>query len=135
MWTIDHNFAQPYSNSCHSIRYRRLNFMDSTPSLTSLELWAASKFIARECATINKDYFICKKKDPDNLFSCLDQEYLVTTCAEETVAKLKSKHTKQFDDYVKCLNYNDYNYDKCRKLEDALRKCWNNDGVGANSSS
>lgn len=50
------------------------------------------------------------------------------------MSKLKTKHTKQFDDYVKCLNYNDYNYDKCRKLENALRKCWN-DGLAANSSS
>lgn len=57
--------------------------MDPNPTVSSVELWAASKFIARECATVNKDYLLCKKNDPNNLFSCVNQEDIVTVCAEE----------------------------------------------------
>jgi hypothetical protein len=31
-------------------------------SIESIELWAAAKIIGRECASINKAYFMCKKE-------------------------------------------------------------------------
>ena len=30
-------------------------------SIDSIELWAAAKIIGRECATVNKTFFVCKK--------------------------------------------------------------------------
>ena len=49
--------------------------------VTSLELWASSKIIGRECATINKDFFVCKKFNGANPAECEKQADLATSCA------------------------------------------------------
>ncbi|RYH24038.1 hypothetical protein EON65_17130 [archaeon] len=46
----------------------------------SIELWAAAKFVGRECATVNRNYLVCKKANSDP-FACVDQEKLATSCA------------------------------------------------------
>ena len=42
----------------------------STP--TSLELWTISKILGRECATVNKDFFICKRDLGDKPSACAE---------------------------------------------------------------
>ena len=48
---------------------------------TSIELWAASKIIGRECSTINKDFFLCKKNKGDDPLACEPQSVLASLCA------------------------------------------------------
>ena len=48
---------------------------------TSLELWASSKIIGRECALVNKDFFICKKSQGPEPQKCDAQSASVTNCA------------------------------------------------------
>jgi len=31
------------------------------PKIESVEVWTAAKIIGRECATVSKEYFMCKK--------------------------------------------------------------------------
>lgn len=49
--------------------------------ITSLQLWAASKVIGRECSTINKEFWICKKNKGENPIACEEQGKLATSCA------------------------------------------------------
>eukprot|EP01039_Chlorochromonas_danica_P003608 gene3609-3951_t len=100
---------------------------DSVFNIDSVDLWAAAKFIGRECATINKDFVLCKKEHDQNPLPCLAQGDLVASCAGEVVNVLKTKYSQPFETFGKCLNYNDYRFDDCRKEEDALRKAWNAD--------
>lgn len=53
----------------------------STP--TSLELWTASKVIGRECASVNKDFFLCKRERGDKPSECAAQAELVTACTHQ----------------------------------------------------
>lgn len=50
----------------------------STP--TSLELWTVSKILGRECATVNKDFFVCKRDMGDKPSHCAAQADLVMNC-------------------------------------------------------
>jgi hypothetical protein len=50
-------------------------------SISSVDLWAASKFIGRECATMNKNYILCKQTAQNNPMTCAEQGDLATTCA------------------------------------------------------
>ncbi|RYH24039.1 hypothetical protein EON65_17135 [archaeon] len=47
------------------------------------------------------------------------------------VADLKTRFPDQFTAYTNCLDYNDYQYSKCRLLEQALKDCWSK-GQGEN---
>lgn len=58
--------------------YKHINMSSAPP--TSLELWAAAKIIGRECATINKDYLLCKRED-ENPKTCEKHADKVTDCA------------------------------------------------------
>ena len=51
-----------------------------TTSIESFNLWAASKVIARECATINKNYLICKRDKGANPKDCKEFADKVITC-------------------------------------------------------
>jgi hypothetical protein len=47
---------------------------------TSMELWAAGKFIGRECATVNKEFTICKMEKGDHPGLCINHADLVNKC-------------------------------------------------------
>ena len=55
----------------------------SSSVATSMELWAASKVIGRECATINKDFYVCKKNNGPEPVKCEAQANLATSCASK----------------------------------------------------
>jgi hypothetical protein len=40
----------------------------------SVELWAASKIVGRECSQVNLDYFKCKESKVGNLQRCHTKE-------------------------------------------------------------
>jgi hypothetical protein len=46
----------------------------------SIELWAASKFIGRECATVNKEYLLCKKHEGESVTACLNRSEAAIAC-------------------------------------------------------
>jgi hypothetical protein len=54
-----------------------------TSPIDSLDLWAASNFIGRECATINKDYVLCKSEKGGDPKACLEEGNLANSCASE----------------------------------------------------
>ena len=41
--------------------------LDTSPSIGSLDLFTSAKVIGRECATINKDFLLCKKELGNNI--------------------------------------------------------------------
>ena len=51
--------------------------------IDSIELWAAGKIVARECATINKDYMICKKEEGSGVDVCAVQAAATLVCTTE----------------------------------------------------
>ena len=51
------------------------------PTLTSLELWANSKIIGRECASINKVYLLCKQEKGENPAVCAIEAKDVLNCS------------------------------------------------------
>jgi hypothetical protein len=54
----------------------------SSVSVGSIELWAAAKIIGRECATVNKEFLLCKKYDGFNRpLACLSKGEAATACA------------------------------------------------------
>lgn len=42
-----------------------------------------------------------------------------------SVSQLKSRFPTEFDNFAKCLDYNDYRFEDCRSSEQALKDCWN----------
>eukprot|EP01036_Dinobryon_divergens_P028505 gene28506-37458_t len=99
----------------------------TTADIGSLDLWTSAKVIGRECASVNKDFLLCKKELGDDPFKCMAKGDLVTSCNTAIVNQLKSKYTVEFDSFKKCLDYNDYRYANCRVQEKALYDCWNKD--------
>eukprot|EP00600_Ochromonadales_sp_CCMP1393_P006230 CAMPEP_0174960222 /NCGR_PEP_ID=MMETSP0004_2-20121128/3593_1 /TAXON_ID=420556 /ORGANISM="Ochromonas sp., Strain CCMP1393" /LENGTH=101 /DNA_ID=CAMNT_0016208589 /DNA_START=101 /DNA_END=406 /DNA_ORIENTATION=- len=93
----------------------------------SLELWASAKIIGRECATVNKEFLLCKKYEGSTSpTACLEKGDLSTACATGIVNHVKSKFPEEFKAFVKCLDKNDYRHSDCKKQEQALHDCWNN---------
>lgn len=91
---------------------------------TSLELWTVSKIIGRECATVNKDFMVCKKAS-SNPTDCEAQSVLASLCAIKTVDSVKASFPDEFSAFAKCLNMNDFRYNDCRTTERALLDCVN----------
>ena len=56
----------------------RMSAAPSTP--TSMELWAASKFAGRECASISKAYLECKQEKGKNPYECISHAEPVQSC-------------------------------------------------------
>lgn len=100
------------------------SIMSSSTPHTGAELWAASKFIGRECATINKDFFLCKKAH-ESPAECESASVLVSLCANKVIASLKSDFPTEYTAFQKCLDKNDCRFGDCRKTESALNACWN----------
>ena len=57
---------------------------------TSIELWAASKIVGRECARVNKDFYVCKKNNGPEPQRCEAQGNSVTNCATKMWVPLLS---------------------------------------------
>lgn len=49
----------------------------------SMEVWAASKFIGRECATINKIFYVCKRDKGNDPKVCWNEGEDVTRCGNQ----------------------------------------------------
>jgi len=92
---------------------------------TGAELYAASKFIGRECATINKDFFLCKKNAGADPAACESQSVLASLCANKVVDGLKADFAPEFTAFASCLDKNDYRFADCRKTQEALVSGWN----------
>mmetsp|Transcript_39819 Transcript_39819/g.124442 ORF Transcript_39819/g.124442 Transcript_39819/m.124442 type:complete len:84 (-) Transcript_39819:248-499(-) len=69
---------------------------------TSDVLWAASKFIALECAAPNKQWYQCRKESRDPEL-CLTQGAEATRCGLGVITKLDSKCGEAFNAYKSCL--------------------------------
>mmetsp|Transcript_15941 Transcript_15941/g.60760 ORF Transcript_15941/g.60760 Transcript_15941/m.60760 type:complete len:107 (-) Transcript_15941:170-490(-) len=97
--------------------------LETLQGTTSDVLYAAAKFIALECATLNKKYYQCRKetRDPEH---CLTQGADCTMCGLGVIEKLESQCAANFDAYKLCM-YNTYtDLEKCRKQQRALEECW-----------
>jgi hypothetical protein len=66
-----------------SLRLVLVLSIDKMSSISSVELWAAAKFIGRECASVNKDYILCKQQSGANPAACAQQGELATACATQ----------------------------------------------------
>ena len=93
-------------------------------SITSLQLWASSKIIGRQCSTENKEYFVCKRDNWDPR-SCIDKADKASACTETVVSTLNASFPTEFAAFQKCLDYNDYRISECKKTERVLLDCWN----------
>lgn len=98
--------------------------MAATPP-TGQELWAAAKFIGRECSTVNKDFFLCKKHQGDHPAVCEGQSKLASLCASRVISTLNQSFPAEYKAFRSCLDTNDHRYADCRKQEGALIDCWN----------
>ena len=93
---------------------------------SSMEIWAASKFIGRECATINKLFYVCKRDNGDNPTVCSKEGKAVLDCGNNVISELYTKFPEEYKAFQVCLDQNDYRFADCRKSEKALLACWNN---------
>lgn len=59
--------------------------MDTT--IGSVELWASSKIVGRECSTVNKDYLVCKKFEGPNPGPCLGKAKKTMNCTSDMYVK------------------------------------------------
>lgn len=99
--------------------------MSSSAESNSMELWAASKVIGRECATVNKEYFLCKKAAGLDPRLCAAKAELSSACASNIISTLNKDHGEKFVAFQKCLDFNDYRFHDCRETERALLDSWN----------
>ena len=89
------------------------------------ELLAAAKIIGRECATVNKDFFLCKKNKGSEPAACESQSVLASLCANKVMDSLKADFKSEYTAFASCLDRNDYRYADCRKTQAALVDAWN----------
>ena len=52
-------------------------------NIGSVELWAAAKIVGRECATVNKEYLLCKKYEGTAPNTCMQKSEIVTACTAQ----------------------------------------------------
>ena len=98
--------------------------MSSPPS--SIELWTVAKVIGRECSSVNKAFYTCKKSHGEDPNACEAQSALSSLCAIKVVNESKDKFPQEFKKFAECLDYNDFRYNDCRESEKAFLSCWNN---------
>lgn len=56
---------------------------DNIDPVSSIRLWAAAKFIGRECATEGKEFCICKKEKGENPNECVNLGDSYRKCANK----------------------------------------------------
>ena len=49
---------------------------------SSMDLWAAGKFLGRECSTVNKNFLKCKMEKGEHPGVCIDHGDLVRVCTK-----------------------------------------------------
>lgn len=108
--------------------------MADAPSTDSSALWGAAKLIGRECSTVNKNFYKCKKSDRDPA-ACLEHGAAATECGLNVLRTLNASCAAPFAAYRKCLDSSVYNlnqFETCRTQQLALQKCY--DSANASSS-
>ena len=48
--------------------------------IPSMALWASGKIVGRECATVNKEFLLCKKAKGNDPAACLSHGDMVNAC-------------------------------------------------------
>lgn len=92
---------------------------------SSTELWAASKFLGRECSEVNTAFLKCKMEKGEHPGLCINQGDLVRLCTTNTIASLKADCPIEYAAYQKCLDQNDYRIEGCLGPESDLVNLWN----------
>jgi len=100
---------------------------DSVPTIpevgaTSGPLKSAAFFIGDKCKAFNDDFMLCKKenRDPEH---CLKEGRRVTRCAQDVLTQLRANCETVWNAHWKCLENNNQEYNRCRKLEKSLNGC------------
>ncbi|EIM88610.1 NADH dehydrogenase alpha subcomplex subunit 8 [Stereum hirsutum FP-91666 SS1] len=89
---------------------------------TSAPLKSAAFFIGAHCKEYNEDFMLCKAENRDPAH-CLKEGRRVTRCATDLINKMRENCLESFDAHWDCLEYNNHEYNKCRKPERVLNKC------------
>ncbi|KAA1466614.1 NADH dehydrogenase alpha subcomplex subunit 8 [Dentipellis sp. KUC8613] len=89
---------------------------------TSAPLKSAAFFIGAHCKEFNEDFMLCKAENRDPAH-CLKEGRRVTRCATDIINKMRENCLSQFEEHWQCLEYNNQEYQFCRKPERALNKC------------
>ncbi|KAI0340784.1 NADH dehydrogenase, alpha subcomplex, subunit 8 [Trametopsis cervina] len=89
---------------------------------TSGPLKSAAFFIGAHCKDYNDDFMLCKaeNRDPGH---CLKEGRRVTRCAQDLITKMRENCLAEFEKHWNCLEWNNQEYQYCRKPERALNKC------------
>ncbi|THH30323.1 hypothetical protein EUX98_g3849 [Antrodiella citrinella] len=68
------------------------------------------------------DFMLCKseERDPGH---CLKEGRRVTRCAQDLITKMRENCLQDFDKHWNCLEKNNHEYNRCRKVERPLNKC------------
>jgi hypothetical protein len=98
---------------------------DANNMKSSMEIWAASKFIGRECASLNKAFYLCKRDKGDEPRACFPEGAKVLDCGNKMIGELYAKHSAPYKAFQECLDFNDYRFSDCQKTEKALLDSWN----------
>ncbi|CAO3650454.1 unnamed protein product [Cunninghamella echinulata] len=108
-------------------------FVDPTPlpsgvpkvdevGASSAPLKSASFFIGAYCKDYNDDFMLCKNENNDPKH-CLKEGRKVTRCAIDLITKLRENCDKEFEAHWQCLEQNNQELNKCRKVEKGLNTC------------
>ena len=97
--------------------------MDNEPLVTSDVLWAVSKLLLKECSAPNQAYIRCKQAD-NNPAACLEQGRATTACTLSVVRRCQENCAETFEAYRGCVKTNYEDFNKCRKQQVALDRCW-----------
>ncbi|XP_065843225.1 NADH dehydrogenase [ubiquinone] 1 alpha subcomplex subunit 8-like [Oscarella lobularis] len=91
-------------------------------NVTSAVLVAAAHHYGQACRVENDAFMKCRqeKKDPR---ACLEEGRRVTQCAIKFFRSLKAKCNDEFTSYWTCLDFNNQNYQECRKAEKSFNAC------------
>lgn len=91
----------------------------------SMELWAASKIIGRECASESRAYIECRVANGTNPVLCATPGDGIINCTMNVLKTVKTKFPEKFESFQKCLDQNDYRFEECRPTEKAFLDSWN----------
>lgn len=91
-------------------------------NVTSAVLVGAAHHYGNFCRKQNDKFMDCRTegKDPRK---CLNEGKEVTQCALEFFKKVKGSCNESFTEYWTCLDYNNQNFEACRKKQKAFDSC------------
>lgn len=106
--------------------------------ITSAPLTAAAFHYGKYCKEANDTFIKCRYvlKDPRK---CLNEGKVVTNCAHEFFKKVKLHCDESFQKQFTCLDYNNYEFKRCRKTQKLFDHCmdtvfYNNNNNNSNNS-